>query len=48
VRPLEEEFHCEVHALLHAAASDGRIPVDARPLADRDLDGLVGWMLHRG
>jgi type IV pilus assembly protein PilM len=48
VRPLEEEFHCEVHALLHAAASDGRIPVDARPLADRELDGLVGWMLHRG
>jgi type IV pilus assembly protein PilM len=48
VRPLEEEFHCEVRALLHAAASDGRIPVDAGPLADRELDGLVGWMLHRG
>jgi type IV pilus assembly protein PilM len=48
VRPLEEEFHCEVHSLLHAAVSDGRIPADARPLADRELDGLVGWMLHRG
>jgi type IV pilus assembly protein PilM len=48
VRPLEEEFHCEVHALLHAAVSEGRIPADARPLADRELDGLVGWMLHRG
>jgi type IV pilus assembly protein PilM len=48
VRPLEEEFHCEVHSLLHAAVSDGRIPSDARPLADRELDGLVGWMLHRG
>ena len=48
VRPLEEEFHCEVHSLLHAAASDSRIPADARPLADRELDGLVGWMLHRG
>jgi type IV pilus assembly protein PilM len=48
VRPLEEEFHCEVHSLVHAAVSDGRIPADARPLADRELDGLVGWMLHRG
>jgi type IV pilus assembly protein PilM len=48
VRPLEEEFHCEVHSLLHAAVSGGRIPADARPLADRELDGLVGWMLHRG
>ena len=48
VRPLEEEFHCEVHSLLHAAVSEGRIPADARPLADRELDGLVGWMLHRG
>jgi type IV pilus assembly protein PilM len=48
VRPLEEEFHCEAHSLLHGAVSDGRIPVDARPLADRELEGLVGWMLHRG
>jgi type IV pilus assembly protein PilM len=48
VRPLEEEFHCEVHSLLHSAVSDGRIPADARPLADREMDGLVGWMLHRG
>ncbi|MGB9466951.1 MAG: hypothetical protein WBR10_17730 [Candidatus Acidiferrum sp.] len=48
VPPLEEEFHCEVHSLLHAAVSDGRIPADARPLADRELEGLVGWMLHRG
>jgi type IV pilus assembly protein PilM len=48
VRPLEEEFHCEVHSLLHSAISDGRIPADARPLADRELEGLVGWMLHRG
>lgn len=48
VRPLEEEFHCEVHSLLHSAVSDGRLPADARPLADRELEGLVGWMLHRG
>jgi type IV pilus assembly protein PilM len=48
VRPLEEEFHCEVHSLLHSAVSNGRIPADARPLADRELEGLVGWMMHRG
>jgi type IV pilus assembly protein PilM len=48
VRPLEEEFKCEVHSLLDSAFADGRIPSDARPLVDRDLEGLVGWMLHRG
>jgi hypothetical protein len=34
--------------LLQAGVSEGRIPSDARPMADRELDGLVGWMLHRG
>ena len=48
VPPLEQEFQCEVRSLLHTAASDGRIPADARPLADRELEGLVGWMVHRG
>lgn len=48
IRPLEEEFHCEVHSLLHAGASGGRVPSEARPLVDRELDGLVGWMLQRG
>lgn len=48
VRPLEEEFHCSVHSLLHNAVSEGRVPADGRALADRELDGLVGWMLHRG
>jgi hypothetical protein len=47
VRPLEDEFHCEVRSLLHSAVSDGRIKEDARPLADRELDGLIGWMLQR-
>jgi len=47
VRPLEDEFHCEVHSLLYSAVSDGRIKEDARPLADRELDGLIGWMLQR-
>ena len=48
VRPLEEEFHCDVRSLLHSAVSDGRIKEDARPLAERDLEGLIGWMLQRG
>jgi type IV pilus assembly protein PilM len=46
-KPLEEEFHCEVRSLLNAAVSDGNLKADARPLADRELEGLVGWMLHR-
>ena len=48
VRALEGEFGCEVRSLLHSAVSDGRIKEDARPLADRDLEGLIGWMLQRG
>jgi type IV pilus assembly protein PilM len=46
-RALEEEFKCEVRSLLNAAVSDGNLRADARPLADRELEGLVGWMLHR-
>jgi type IV pilus assembly protein PilM len=45
--PLEQEFHCEVKSLLGSAHAEGRIKEDARQLADRDLEGLVGWMLHR-
>jgi len=47
VHILEDEFHCPVRSLLSNAVSDGRVPADARPLADRETDGLVGWMLHR-
>jgi type IV pilus assembly protein PilM len=48
VKPLQQEFGCEVHSLLSNAFSDGRIRNEARPLADRELEGLVGWMLHDG
>jgi len=48
VKPLEDEFHCEVRSLLGSAVSEGLIKEDDRPLADRDLEGLVGWMLQRG
>jgi type IV pilus assembly protein PilM len=47
VRPLEEEFKCQVRSLLGAAVSDGTLSADARPLAERELEGLVGWMRNR-
>jgi type IV pilus assembly protein PilM len=47
VPPLENEFHCPVRSLLHSAISDGRLNAESRPLADRELEGLVGWMLHK-
>jgi hypothetical protein len=48
VPPLEEEFHCPVTSLLHSAIAEGRIKEDVRSLADRELEGLIGWMLQRG
>ena len=48
VGPLQSEFQCSVKSLLHSAVSEGRIPEDARPLADSELEGLVGWMANRG
>jgi len=47
VRALEDEFRCEVRSLLHAAVSEERLKDDALPLADRELEGLIGWMLQR-
>ncbi len=47
VRPLEDEFKCPVRSLLSAAISDGTLKAEARPLADHELEGLVGWMLYR-
>ena len=45
---LEQEFRCDVRSLNASAVSDGRVKEDARPLVDRELEGLIGWMLHRG
>lgn len=44
---LEREFRCKVASLMSSAHSAGIIKDDARQLADRDLEGLVGWRLHR-
>ncbi len=46
--PLERELKCQVSALLAPAAGEGRFAADQQPLADRDLDALVGWNLNRG
>jgi len=32
--------------VVHSAVSDGRIKEDARPMAERDLEGWIGWMLQ--
>ena len=48
IKPLEEEFRCDVRSLLSSAISEGLVKEDARPLADRDLEGLIGWVLQRG
>ena len=47
VRPLEEEFKCQVRSLLGGAVSDGSLGAEARPLAEKELEGLVGWMRVR-
>jgi len=46
--PLERELHCPVGGLLTAAASEGHVSSDLRPLVERELDALVGWTLYRG
>ena len=48
VGPLQSEFQCPVKSLLQSAVADGRIPEDARPLADSELEGMAGWMMNRG
>jgi type IV pilus assembly protein PilM len=45
---LERELKCPVLSLLASAASDGRLGNDQQPLAERDLDALVGWTMNRG
>jgi type IV pilus assembly protein PilM len=44
---LEEEFHCPVHSLMQSAIKAGRVPEPAQGLADRELEGLLGWMWYR-
>jgi type IV pilus assembly protein PilM len=45
---LERELKCPVLSLLASAAGEGLVGSDQQPLADRDLDALVGWNMNRG
>lgn len=45
---LERELNCPVGSLLAAAAAEGRLSDDDRPLIDRELDALVGWSVNSG
>lgn len=47
IPPLETEFHCRVRSLCSTVVSEGRIRENAHALVDRELDGLLGWSLHR-
>jgi type IV pilus assembly protein PilM len=48
VELLQSEFQCPVKSLLQSALSEGRIPEDAKALADTELEGLTGWTMNRG
>lgn len=47
-RPIETELHCSVSSLVGGAEVEGRITPDAQPLVQRDMEGLLGWMMSRG
>jgi len=48
VGPLAQELRCPVGLLLTAAAAEGRIREQDKPLADRGLEALIGWTMNRG
>jgi len=48
IPPMQKELQCPVSSLVHPVETEGRIRQDARPLVDRGLDGLLGWMMNRG
>ncbi len=46
-KSLKDEFHCNVESPLESGLASNRIPVEARPLVEHELEGLVGWMMNR-
>jgi len=44
---LKNEFHCKVESPFESALAEKRIPLEARPLVEQELGGLIGWMLNR-
>jgi type IV pilus assembly protein PilM len=45
---LESELNCTVAPLAASSALDARLASSARPLLDRQLESLAGWILNRG
>jgi type IV pilus assembly protein PilM len=43
---LEQEFHCQVQALLESTALQSADRVSVARLVEQDLQGLAGWMLN--
>src|SRR5262249_37724764 len=44
---LEKELGCPVSSLLASAASEGRVGSTLQPLAQHDLDSMIGWTLAK-
>ena len=45
---MEGELRCSVAPLASSSALDSRLASQARPLLERELEPLVGWILNRG
>jgi hypothetical protein len=44
---LKDEFHCKVESPFESGIIEKRIPGEARPLVEQELEGLVGWIMNR-
>jgi type IV pilus assembly protein PilM len=47
LEPLQQELRCSVSSLVGSLEREGRLRADAEPLAERELEGLLGWMQYR-
>jgi type IV pilus assembly protein PilM len=45
---VEGELGCSVAPLALSSAIESRLATEAKPLLDRELESLVGWILNRG
>lgn len=46
-QPLLQELGCSVSSLVGPLDREGRLRADAQPLAEHELEGLLGWMQYR-
>jgi type IV pilus assembly protein PilM len=47
VEPVRQELDCSVSSLVGSLEREGRLGADAEPLAEQELEGLLGWMQYR-